>query len=262
MLEAFAGLSTPLVADAACAVVSRCGLPCGDPGGGRRAERLAGGSCWRGTTAAWTCSWRPSAGQAPATCWSSTTADAPMRPASATWQCWRPGRPGSGPGDVGPAPRHARARRDRPSGLQLRHLPGRAGAAGRAEGGGLATARFGAPGQQRVHGHDVERGDAQRYALSRCGCPATAAQWDGESMDFAPVPGTAAWQHRDPRGFEVVYFEPLRAREPAERDGPRRSRTAAPGLWSTSSTWMQRGPRAARGSAAGQPPGTPDPARG
>jgi hypothetical protein len=44
---------------------------------------------------------------------------------------------------VGPAPRHAGTRRDRPSGLQLRQLPGRAGAAGRAEPEALATARFG-----------------------------------------------------------------------------------------------------------------------
>ena len=29
-------------------------------------------------------------------------------------------------------------------------------------------------------------------------------------MDFAPVPATAAWQHRDARvGFEVVYFRPF-----------------------------------------------------
>jgi uncharacterized protein len=29
-------------------------------------------------------------------------------------------------------------------------------------------------------------------------------------MDFAPVPATAAWQHRDARtGFEVAYFQPL-----------------------------------------------------
>ena len=29
-------------------------------------------------------------------------------------------------------------------------------------------------------------------------------------MDFAPVPATAAWQHRDARaGFEVVYFQPF-----------------------------------------------------
>ena len=29
-------------------------------------------------------------------------------------------------------------------------------------------------------------------------------------MDFAPVPATAAWQHRDTRaGFEVAYFQPL-----------------------------------------------------
>jgi uncharacterized protein len=46
--------------------------------------------------------------------------------------------------------------------------------------------------------------------MSRCGCPASAARWEGESMDFAPVPATAAWQHRDARaGFEVVYFQPF-----------------------------------------------------
>jgi hypothetical protein len=29
-------------------------------------------------------------------------------------------------------------------------------------------------------------------------------------MVFAPVPATAAWQHRDARnGFEVVYFQPF-----------------------------------------------------
>ena len=29
-------------------------------------------------------------------------------------------------------------------------------------------------------------------------------------MDFAPVPATAAWQHRDARaGFEVAYFQPF-----------------------------------------------------
>ena len=29
-------------------------------------------------------------------------------------------------------------------------------------------------------------------------------------MDFAPLPATAAWQHRDARaGFEVVYFQPF-----------------------------------------------------
>ena len=29
-------------------------------------------------------------------------------------------------------------------------------------------------------------------------------------MEFAPVPATAAWQHRDARtGFEVAYFQPL-----------------------------------------------------
>jgi hypothetical protein len=34
-------------------------------------------------------------------------------------------------------------------------------------------------------------------------------------MDFAPVPATAAWQHRGARvGFEVVYFPPAGARYP------------------------------------------------
>jgi uncharacterized protein len=33
-----------------------------------------------------------------------------------------------------------------------------------------------------------------------------------ETMDFAPVPVSAAWQHRDARaGFEVAYFQPLGA---------------------------------------------------
>lgn len=33
--------------------------------------------------------------------------------------------------------------------------------------------------------------------------------WKGEPMDFAPLPATAAWQHKDARaGFEVVYFQP------------------------------------------------------
>ena len=35
------------------------------------------------------CSWRRSAAPDTATCWSSTTAGGPMRPASATWSCWR-----------------------------------------------------------------------------------------------------------------------------------------------------------------------------
>src|SRR5438105_1879046 len=43
---------------------------------------------------------------------------------------------GSGPRGVGPPPRHARARRDRPAGVQLRQLPARTGAAGRAGAGG------------------------------------------------------------------------------------------------------------------------------
>ena len=79
----------------------------------------------RGATAAWTCSWRPWAGPGPTTCWSSTTAGAPMRPASATWRCWRPGRPPWRAWWCGPAPRHPGTRRDRPAGLQLRQLPGR-----------------------------------------------------------------------------------------------------------------------------------------
>jgi len=36
-------------------------------------------------------------------------------------------------------------------------------------------------------------------------------------MDFAPVPATAAWQHRDARsGFEVVYFQSFGERSRAE----------------------------------------------
>jgi len=39
--------------------------------------------------------------------------------------------------------------------------------------------------------------------------PAVAALWEGDSMDFGPLPATAAWQHREARtGFEVAYFQP------------------------------------------------------
>ena len=130
MLEAFADLSTPLVADACL----RCSVPLQAAPSGIRpvVAGLRGslaGFCQCGTTAAWTCSWRYLAGHKPATCWSSTTAAARTRHASATWRCWRPRQPVCGPGGVGPAPRHAGTGRDRPSGLQLRELPCRAGAA-------------------------------------------------------------------------------------------------------------------------------------
>jgi hypothetical protein len=36
-----------------------------------------------------------------------------------------------------------------------------------------------------------------------------AARWEGDCMDFEPLPATAAWQHQQARtGFEVVYFQP------------------------------------------------------
>jgi hypothetical protein len=42
------------------------------------------------------------------------------------------------------------------------------------------------------------------------GAPCGGSPTGGESMDFAPAPATAAWQHRDARaGFEVVYFQPV-----------------------------------------------------
>ena len=38
----------------------------------------------------------------------------------------------------------------------------------------------------------------------------SAGQWEGETMDFAPLPVTAAWRHRGARaGFEVAYFQAL-----------------------------------------------------
>ena len=50
------------------------------------------------------------------------------------------------------------------------------------------------------------RGDTDypdRGALGRSG-------GRGDVMNFAPVPATAAWQHKDARdGFEVVYFQPF-----------------------------------------------------
>ena len=78
----------------ACAVVFRCGPPIRESGRSWPASGSLGGSCRCGTTAAWMCSWRHSAGPKPATCWSSTTAAAWTRPASATWRYWRPGPPG------------------------------------------------------------------------------------------------------------------------------------------------------------------------
>ena len=48
-----------------------------------------------------------------------------------------------GPGGVGPAPRHAGTGRDRPSGLQLRQLPGRPARLDEREPEALVTARFG-----------------------------------------------------------------------------------------------------------------------
>ena len=126
MLENFADLSLSLVADACV----RCGVPLRTAPAGIAAVVAGRQIAGRALPARHYGSvdvFLEALGRAgPGMSWSWTTAGGRTRRASATWWCWRPRRPDWGTGGVGAAPRYAGIGGDRPSGVQLWQLPGRA----------------------------------------------------------------------------------------------------------------------------------------